>query len=66
MLEVQRSLGRVESKVDAVLDNQVKTQVDLDALTTRTSALERFRWQIVGGGIASATIVSALWNFIAR
>ena len=59
---MERSLGRLEGKVDSILASQSVTQASLDRLESRTSAMERWKAQMMGG----AAVAGFLGGFIVR
>ena len=47
--DVQRTLGRLESKLDAVTDLLTSLQQRDDAMETRIRKVEKFHWKLLGG-----------------
>lgn len=56
---VERSLGRLEGKLDGLVASQKQANEALDRLENRTSTLERWRSQMLGGA-AVAGFVSGI------
>lgn len=55
--EVVEKLGGLEAKVEALLIEARKTN-------GRVTALEKWRYIMVGGGLVSGAVVSALWEVL--
>lgn len=67
-LEIQRTLGSLESKLDGLVkmmeDQNATTVKRLDNHGTRLGALERWRTGIVGGFAVITTIGGLVWKSI--
>jgi hypothetical protein len=58
--EVQRTLGRIESKLDSVLEKQDEHKQRLDNHGARIGGLERWRAWTLGAAVA----IGAMWSLI--
>lgn len=46
--DVMRSLGRIEGKVEGILIEQKKQKKDMERVTKRVGALEKYRAKVAG------------------
>lgn len=53
---IERSLGRLEGKVDGIINTQQEAKESLDRLENRTSTLERWRSQMLGGAAVAGFV----------
>lgn len=58
--EIQRSLGRIEGKLDAMKENQDKINIRVDSHETFINNL-RGKVAVVAGLIAATTSILTLW-----
>ena len=64
--EIQRSLGRIEGKLDALYSQYNQCLVSCKVAVERITALENYRAQVVGWTTAIAAVVAIAANFIFR
>jgi archaellum component FlaC len=57
---IERSLGRLEGKVDGIINTQQEAKESLDRLENRTSTLERWRSQMLGGAAVAGFVASLI------
>lgn len=53
---MERSLGRLEGKVDGMIVAQQEAKGSLDRLENRTATLERWRAQMLGGAAVAGFV----------
>lgn len=63
-MEIQRALGRVESKVDLLLVQQSKDSKDLEATKARVAVLERWTAGVAGGGFVLGLLSSLVYKVL--
>lgn len=61
--EILLALGRLEGKVDALFQQQLRSQQDVDELDQRLRALEHSRGFLVGSCAVLATLASYLVSY---
>lgn len=59
--DLMRAIGRIEGKIDGLLQSRDKAEEDHTVLSGRVSTLEAFRSRAYGAGGGIALLVSALW-----
>lgn len=62
--DVQRTLGRIEAKLDDVLAFRAEQKEINDKMDTRVTALEKWKWQIVGGALTIGTVAGFLTRLL--
>lgn len=65
-MELQRSLGRVEGKVDAVLLRLDLMDRRSASHEERISKLERWKSYALGIAVATSVVVASAWNLLVR
>ena len=60
MSELQRALGRLEGKVDAILSNQTLINARVESLFPRVRILESYRWFVLGGAAVVTFVVDLM------
>lgn len=62
---MERSLGRLEGKVDSILASQAESKASLDRLESRTATLERWRSQMLGGAAVAGFVGGIIVKLVA-
>lgn len=65
-MEVVRTLGRIEGKLDSLRETILRLRGDHEAVEVRVRLLENWRWYVLGIAMAVATVSSVVVAYIVR
>lgn len=66
LMEVNRALGRLEGKLDALLQQSASDRSDTDKLRARVSKLENWRTYLMGAWAATILIVGFVVRLVIK
>lgn len=64
--EIMRAIGRIEGKIDGILEQATKTHSRVDKLELDVNALQSFRDNLKGKMVVVASVASIVVSFVVK